>query len=261
MAVYRSNTPLHLRRTPLIYVVSQIRFSAVVSISKYVPAIQEKLRQQYPWFQEGKIQEFVFQAQGTPNVSFSDRYEFLQRDKRTGVVLTSNSVALHTNKYESYELFEVEFSTALNAIHETLGIGLVERIGLRYVDLVRLGANEQWSQYLNPGLLGLEPASVGMTSMTSQYVCMGKTDAGTLAFRHTQSENPMPPDLTPVALKYDEGLLTNKEIKTVLDFDHYSEETRDFDVESVIAAIGGLHDSLDRAFRSAVTPTALKKWE
>lgn len=261
MAVYRSNLPLRLSRTPLIYVVSQIRFSAVVSIGKYIPAIQEKLRQQYPWFQEGKIQEFVFQAQGTPSVTFSDRFEFLQKDKRSGIVLTANSVALHMNKYKSYDVFEAEFSTALSAIHEMVGIGLVERIGLRYVDLVRLGPDEQWSDYLNPGLLGLEATTVGMTSLTSQYHCMGKTDVGTMAFRYTQSENPMPPDLTPVALKYDGDLLNNKEIGTVLDFDHFSEQTRDFELEPIIAAIGGLHDNLDRAFRSAVTPAALNKWE
>ncbi|MGB0108567.1 MAG: TIGR04255 family protein [Candidatus Sulfotelmatobacter sp.] len=261
MPVKRSNPPLHLSRTPLIYVVSQVRFSAIVAMEKFIPEIQEKLRHKYPWFQRSKIQELMFQAQGAPSVSFNDRYEFLQRDKRTGVVLMSNSVALHTNKYTSYEAFEQEFTNALGAIHESAGIGLVERIGLRYVDLVRLAPNEAWSDYIKPGLLGLDAASVGVSEWTSQSVRVGRTEVGTLAFRYTQSESPVPPDLTPVTLQYEGELLRPKEVGTILDFDHYSEVTREFELEAVIGAIGDLHDNVDRAFRSAVTPTALRKWE
>jgi len=261
MAIKRSNPPLHLSRTPLIYVVTQIRFSAIVSMDKYIPEIQEKLRRAYPWFYRAKIQEFAFQSEGAPNISFTDRYEFMQRDKRSGVVLTSNSVALHTNKYSSYEIFEEEFIRALTAIHETVNIGLVERIGLRYVDLLRLGPNEGWSDYLKPGLLGLDAQDVGVSQWQSQSVSMGKTEVGTLAFRYTRSESPFPPDLSPLNLQYEAPLLTPKETGTILDFDHYWEVAREFELESVVASIGDLHDSIDRAFRSAVTPDALRKWE
>jgi uncharacterized protein (TIGR04255 family) len=259
MAVKRSNPALHLSRTPLIYVVVQVRFSAIMAMEKYVPEIQEKLRRKYPWFQHSKIQELVVKAQ-SPSISFTDRYEFLQRDKRTGIVLTSNGVALQTNQYSSYELFEQEFSDSLCAIHETVGLELVERIGLRYVDLVRLKANETWSDYLQPGLLGLDPTTVGVSGWTSQSLSIGKTELGTLAFRHTRSENPVPLDLNPMTLQYEDELLKPKEVGTVLDFDHYSEATREFELESVINAIGDLHDNIDRAFRRAVTATALERW-
>ncbi len=261
MSVKRSNPPLHLTRTPLIYVVAQVRFSAVISMDKYVPDLQEKLRHQYPWFQHGKVQELAFQAQGAPNVTFSDRYEFLQRDKRTGLVLTSSSFALHTNQYSDYDSFEEEFSASLAALDEIVDLAIVERVGLRYVDLVRLGSGENWSHYINPGLLGLNTSEVGVTQLSSQYISVGKTDLGMLAFRYTQSESPMPPDLIPIALKFEAELLRPKEVGTILDFDHYSELTYDFDLTITVDTIGGLHDNLDRAFRSAVTLFALKKWE
>jgi uncharacterized protein (TIGR04255 family) len=260
MAVKRSNPALHLSRTPLIYVVAQIRFSAIMAMEKYVPEIQEKLRHQYPWFQHSKIQELLFQGQ-SPNISFTDRFEFLQRDKRTGIVLTSNAVTLQTNKYTSFELFEQEFSDALCAIHERVGLGLVERIGLRYIDLIRLGENERWSDFLNSNLLGLDPTTVGVSGWMYQSISVGKTEVGTLAFRHTRSENPVPPDLNPITLNYEEELLRSKEIGAVLDFDHYSEATREFEVKTVMNALGDLHDNIDRAFRSAVTTAALRKWE
>ena len=261
MVLKRSRPPLHLSRTPLIYVVTQVRFSPVMSIEKYIPDIQEKLRHKYPWFNQSKVQEFVFQAQGPPNVTFSDRYEFLQGDKRTGVVLMSNSAALHTNKYSNYEVFQEEFAECLSVIHENVGIGFVERIGLRYVDLVKLDPNETWADYINPGLLGLDAATVGVEQWSSQFRCIGKTEAGTLSVRYSQSKQPLPPDLMPVTLHYEKEPLEPKEVGTILDFDHYSEQTRDFQVEAVVSAIGELHDNLDQAFRSAVTRAALKKWE
>ena len=235
-----------------------------MSMDRYVPEIQEKLRQRYPWFQHSKVQELMLQAQAVPTVNFSDRYEFLQRDKRTGVVLTSNSIAFHTNKYSSYETFEEELEKALNAIQDSVGIGLVERIGLRYVDLVKLGPNETWTDYFNPGLLGLDRASLGVSQwISSQFVSQGRTELGVLVVRYTQSETPLPPDLhlLPVSLTFPGDLLNPGEVGTILDFDHYSELTCDFELEPVISAIGNLHDNVDRAFRNAVTPAALRKWE
>lgn len=259
--VKRTNPPLHLSRTPLIYVVTQVRFSAVMSIEKYVPEIQEKLRHRYPWFQHSKIQEVALTSPGTPAVSFNDRFEFLAREKRTGIVLTRNSIALHTNKYSNFEEFEEEFGNALSAVHESVGLGLVERIGLRYIDLVRLTEGESWPDYIQRELLGLDPSLVGVSQWSSQFGSIGKTDVGTLVFRFLQSENPLPPDLSPGGLHYDKELLRPGEVGTILDFDHYSEANGEFVFDSVLTAIGDLHDNLDRAFRNSVTKAALRKWE
>ena len=48
---------------------------------------------------------------------------------------------------------------------------------------------------------------------------------------------------------------------TLLDLDHFSPATRDFDVDQVMAAMWELHENLDVSFRAAVTEHALKKWE
>jgi len=261
MVVKRTNPSLHLSRTPLIYVVTQVRFSAVMSIEKYVPEIQEKLRKKYPWFQHSKVQEVLLQSPGPPSVGFNDRFEFLGREKQTGIVLTRNSIALHTNKYSNFEHFQDEFGEALAAVHDSVGLGLVERLGLRYVDLVRLGQGESWSDYFQRELLGLDPSVVGVSQWNSQFGSIGKTDVGTLVFRFIQSESPLPPDLTPGALHYEKELLRPGEVGTILDFDHYSDANGEFELDSVMGSIGDLHDNLDRAFRSAVTKSALGKWE
>ncbi len=51
------------------------------------------------------------------------------------------------------------------------------------------------------------------------------------------------------------------ELVTVLDLDHYTEMPREFDTASVLDTMRHLHDTLDSAFRAAVTPEAITLWK
>ncbi|MGH9501352.1 MAG: TIGR04255 family protein [Terriglobales bacterium] len=251
---------LRLKNPPLIYVVAQVRFSHVVAIEKYVAEIQEALRHKgFPRFLKGQVHEIAFQADGAPKFNVVDRFEFQDKDSSLGIVLQPNSVAIHTNRYLNYERFEENAQIALMAVHRALNISLSERIGLRYVNLIRLGSGEKWSEYLDQGLLGLDPNSVGVRSWTSRAEFFGATQAGTLAVRCSQSEQPLPPDLSVNTLKLATDL-EKGEIVTTLDFDHYVEKISDFKVSSVMAIFGQLHESLDTVFSTAVSPKALTKW-
>jgi len=85
-------------------VVAQVRFSAIIAIEKYVPEIQEQLRHKgFPRFLKGQVHEIAFQADGAPKFSAIDRFEFQDKDASLGIVLQSNSVAVHTNLYSNYE--------------------------------------------------------------------------------------------------------------------------------------------------------------
>ena len=44
---------------------------------------------------------------------------------------------------------------------------------------------------------------------------------------------------------------------TLLDLDHFSEATRDYEVDEVMTAMWDLHENLDLSFREAVTEHAL----
>lgn len=261
LVVKRSLPALHLSKSPLIYVVTQVRFSAVMSVEKFVPDIQEKLRHRgFPRFQRSQVQELAFVLGGaTPKVTFTERFEFQNKEASLGIVLTFNTLAVHTNDYKTYEDFEKSIATAIDVIHGAMNLSIVERIGLRYVDLIRLKENETWEDYLQPGLLGLDPAKVGVESWTSRLESIGATDIGKLLIRCGQTEQALPPDLQLPTLKYSTSL-NSGEVATLLDCDHFSEETTDFEPEAVLAKISDLHDHIDRAFRNSVTPHALKSW-
>src|SRR5882762_5816637 len=159
----RSLPSLRLRYSPLVYVIGQVRISPVVAIEKYIPEIQEQLRHKgFPRFVKGQIQEIRFAIDAAPKMSVVDRYEFQNKESTSGIALATDSISLHTSKYEVYEKFEETFSTALTIIHQVVSLSLVERMGLRYIDLIRLNAGEQFSDYLQPGLLGLEEEKLGV---------------------------------------------------------------------------------------------------
>lgn len=257
----RSLPALYLSKSPLVYVVTQVRFSAVVSVEKFVPDIQEKLRHLgFPRFLRSQMPEISFiMGESAPKVAFMPRFEFQNKEGSLGIVLTSNNFAIHTNGYKTYEDFEKYIATAIEVINGAMSLSIVERIGLRYVDLVRLKENETWKHYLKEGLLGLDPAKVGVKSWMSKFESLGDTEIGKLLIRCGQTELPLPPDLQPPTLKYSVSLNPG-EIGTLLDCDHFSETTMDFESKAVLAKIGDLHDHIDRAFRNSVTSHALKTW-
>jgi uncharacterized protein (TIGR04255 family) len=196
----------------------------------------------------------------------AERYEFQNKEGTSGIILAPDFIAFHTSKYDIGEHFEGTLKTALSIAHEVVQFSLAERIGLRYVDLIRLRQDEAWSEYLQPGLLGLNTSTLSVSESLSRFEFVGITDVGKLIVRYSQmrysQSEPgivLPPDLIPNALKHDVQLNPN-ELVSFLDLDHFSESSRDFEVSSVMETVSDLHDNLDRAFRSAVTETALQRW-
>lgn len=263
----RSLPQLKLHNSPLVYVIAQVRVSAVVSIEKYIPEIQERIRRQgFPRFQQGQIQEIRFNLGQDPKIITAERYEFQDKEGTSGIILAPDFIALHTNKYDIGEHFEAMLKTALDIAHEVVQFSLAERIGLRYVDLIRPRQGEMWSEYLQPGFLGLDTTELGIRESLNRFEFIGVTNVGKLLVRYAQARYSqteqgmiLPPDLIPNSLNYDMQITPN-EVVAFLDLDHFSEQSRDFEVSSIMDTVSDLHDILDQTFRRAVTETALQRW-
>jgi uncharacterized protein (TIGR04255 family) len=243
-------------------VIGQVRISPVVSIEKYIPDIQDRFRQiGFPRFKRGQLQELQFSPDTAPKFNIAPRFEFQDKAGSSGILVTSDFIALHTNLYRSYELFEDVLRTALEIVHEAVNISLVERLGLRYVDMIRLGPNELFTEYLRPGLHGFDAAVLQLSEVLQKFEVVGKTETGTLIVRYSQNKGGafLPPDLALNTLNYNISL-GQEETIALLDLDHYSERQVDFHVQAVMEAIGALHDGLDLAFRGTVTEAALSRW-
>lgn len=258
----RSLPSLKLHRSPLIYVIGQVRISAVISVGKYVPEIQEELRRKgFPRFKRSELREFRLDFGSEPKVTTVERFEFQDKEATSGILLSPDFVALHASRYDVYERFADTLAGALDVIHRVMEISLAERVGLRYVDLVRVGQGESLGHYLKPGLLGLDTTAMGVGKALSRFELVGLSEIGKLVVRAYNLEPGalLPPDLTPATLKQ-QVEISPDETPYLLDFDHYSDGPQDFSVGAVMETMRRLHDNLDRAFRAAVTDEALAKW-
>ncbi len=260
----RSHPPLKLHKSPLVMVLAQVRISYVAKMGDYIEDVQERLRRRgFPRFEEGRAHEILLRPGLQPEISEHPRWEFQNKERSAGIIVMQNAVVLHTNGYDTFDQFAKSLRLALDVVGDAAKPALVERIGLRYVDLIRPAPGESWTAYLNQGLHGLSPQAVGMTEALQRHETVGSTRVGQLIVRCLQSIDGsfLPADLAPSTLDYSNIAVPTGELVTLLDLDHFSQTTRDFDVDQVMAAMWDLHESLDVSFRDAVTEHALKHWE
>lgn len=259
----RTLPALRLPHSPLVYVIAQINISAVMAMEQYVPQIQELLRHKgFPRFKEGILPELRLDTLGSPpTIITHPRYEFQDRDGRTGIVVSPKFVGVHTNRYSNCEEFLEIVSLAVEILQQTAKPDLVERIGLRYVDLIRLASGENMRDYVPEHLVGYDTDQVKVAEASFAFQFTGKSSHGRILARGypAQSGNALPPDLQNAPLDYSEIPASNSG-DAFLDFDHSSEAKLEFGTTEIVASIEQLHDALDLIFRKSVTANALKKW-
>jgi len=246
-------------------------------MAKYVPEIQDRVRRQgFPRFLQSKIQQVRISAlpvglslpPSPPNfdVIEVDRWEFQNADRTMGIVVVKDSVALHMSRYTSFEQFCALFEQGLNVVHEVASLALIERVGLRYVDLIVPGEDEGFEQFFGERLLGPEKELLEVEDSLYGMDFRGRTTTGTLTVKVAQNDAGMmlPPDLSPSTLSHDLPALKPKQKIALLDIDHsieFAEKAKEFSTETVSDLLWRLHHNTDLAFRHSVKPEALEKWK
>jgi len=260
--VKRSARPLVLERSPLIYFIAQVRFADILALEQHIPAIQDQLRQSgLPIFRNITMQGLRMDPSGTATLENRKLWHFENVAATSGVVLTHDSVALHTTTYDRFETTLPPFIEALSKIHAIIGINVLQRCGLRYVDVVHPEKRQTFQTYLRPEIIGLSGADFGVTPTLQSSVFSGTTECGTLVVKFATGIFPhvMPPDLMPVSLKINGPIEAGAAVGT-LDFDHYAEIQQDFTVSRAQEMLEQLHDANSRAFRACVTAKAFELW-
>lgn len=257
----RVRPAIHLEHTPLVYVVLQVAIAPVLSLKKYIPELQERFRRNgFPRYREGFISTFNIIDDLVPSISQSARFEFYDREFKTGVLVHPNSLTVQTNKYDTFEHFQEIVAMAVGVFKELVEVSLAERVGLRYVNWIRAEVGQSPNVLLNPGLHGLTPSEVGSTAVLRNFLINFSTSLGTLLVRlYDQPGKLLPMDSQPTGLVY-ENQPNPDEVVTLLDLDHFAQQSFDFGENEVNELAWKLHDPLDLAFREAVTPEARRIW-
>lgn len=128
-----------LSEPPLERVIAQVRFPEVISIRKrdFVGPFQEAVRSRYPVLRPQERRRMVLEG-GVLEEQSSLSWGF--RDPKSGwwVTLAPEFLSLETTRYTSRVDFVERFREALEALFLHVGPAVIDRVGVRYVDRVRL---------------------------------------------------------------------------------------------------------------------------
>lgn len=270
---------MRLQNAPLVHVLAQVVFSPVLRFEDRLRAFRDAVHGAgFPWVLESFIHEVTVvanpEAAPVPSVSVRPRWDFLRADRRTGVTLTERLLVLQTTEYLSSGPFLEQLREVLAICAAAVGPELVERVGLRFTDVVRVARGERFSQFVQPGLLGfpfreapaLEARAVGLQSET-----VAQTPFGVFVVRSAvlPPGQLVPADLIPTTLVHPPIAPEYAETPGLaLDFDHFvqfnqpphNQQPFSFTPDGILEVIRGLHQGHRAAFEAAGTADAFERW-
>lgn len=71
---------------------------------------------------------------GPASLANANAHQFSSKKSRWVVVLKSSAITLETAKYDSFDEFEVQLRTVIEAAKQTIDSDFFTRIGLRYIN-------------------------------------------------------------------------------------------------------------------------------
>ena len=254
-----------LNNAPVVYVLCQIRFSPVEKMADFVPVIQEALRGQYPVYEREQIGGVTLGPNGQPTfVQNENRWRFETRDQRTGYMLSTNQLITHTTAYVDSEDFRSRIVSGFRTVHEFAKLSFIQRVGLRYIDLIIPGDDDRIEDYVNPALVGFRSQVSGLVpDVSQQFLRAHSPIGGTMLMRASRAlhATALPADLMPTPLKLLREPNAEKE-SVLLDWDHYIEPLNlDPDPDALDQKLRGLKAPIAKIFEEAITEHAVKVWK
>lgn len=222
-------------------------------------ALQKKLANRYPLMRSHRniTQTFELGPNGPAAQSVVEEFpRFLDRSLSMALSFTSTSILLETSQYAGWEGFRsaIQFACEVrNSISPLYGL---ERLGLRYIDEVRVEEIESnnWSEWIHPSLLaGAVGDAAGLPLRMWQGALVYGSEPGQgLVLRYGPGD----------------GYATdpNGELKRrnpvvpgpffLLDVDSFwqpENEIPEYDIETVLSRIDELHTPVREVFEASIT--------
>lgn len=120
---------------PLAYVVTEIRFGRILSLESFASTLQELISGSFPRLLPGHAFRLAFTSQGVTQ-DMQPRFTFVSTDSRQCVVLQDETLSVHVTQYRDFEAFAETLGVVWDAWARTRPNTFVERLGLRYWDVV-----------------------------------------------------------------------------------------------------------------------------
>jgi uncharacterized protein (TIGR04255 family) len=253
-----------LANPPIVYAFCQIRFPPVGTIDETKATdIHASLREQYPHRTAQNIVELPFVTVGGGGAPTLKQAWFMyDRPKSSGFVLEPTTFAYRTTAYVDFEHFVGEAVRGLKQTFEILRPTLIDRVGLRFIDLIEGSDDADLDNYIEAPLLGYKPLIEGFKPLVNQQMVVGKTTSGDIVFRYSRAQHPIavPPELMDPTLTGLKKPQPNAE-SVIIDIDHFKDNADlDPDLGLLEQLIRDLQGPMSTLFKDAATPFACEQW-
>ncbi len=244
-----------LKDTPLILVIAQVRFPAILSIEKkdFVGSFQEAIREKYPILESEQTQTFVLGPQGVVQPTFQLTWRFIDTAGSWRVSLAPNFMALETTAYSSRRDFLERLEHLLIAFEPIFNPQIIQRFGLRYVNRLIGQDLQDISSLVKPEIAGLMTAEfiedIHQTVNESLFVIPNRGEEIIARWGLMPGDVTFTPDIEPVA-----------ESSWILDIDMSLSKNREFCIEELISEGRCFAERIYTFFRWAVKDDFLRRF-
>ena len=250
------------RRPPLAYVVAELVISPYYSMAAKVPGIQDRLRATFPKTVEA--QELVIDG---AKPSAQPLWQLVSADQKHGVQLGTRSISLHATSYVNSADLLIRWAEVLDAIHEADLGAFVERVGLRYVDLIVPAGDHSPAEYVAPQLQGIVPDGARQTG--SMWAAAFLFDGATVNLRAgapAPAGMLLPPNFNAMPLQKPQVMVdAEKRLKDeqaigFLDTDCLRDVNKVFDGAELAGIYTEMQKLTSKTFKAALSDAAKKEW-
>ncbi len=246
------------KNAPLIYVLSQIVFDPIPKqISDHVDDFHDAIRDYFPH----KIEEQELPLK-------KNRFEFISRNKKRGVILSDNSLVLHMTEYNDFRDYCNHTRHILEQFMKLIPDNFYyHRIGLRYIDLILPNENLLFERQLKSSFMAHSfPDNMNCQLKHNETLSQYDTEIGSLNLHISQSSGKaiLPSNAFPNKLDPPELLTRKSETEGnigLADIDHYMKKNDVFTVESIMNDFNALHNITKQTFIDIAKNEAIEYWD
>ncbi|MCX6875423.1 MAG: TIGR04255 family protein [Verrucomicrobia bacterium] len=262
--MHRKREALILPRSPLVFVLGAVQFDPVLAVEGYLPEIHESLRKNgFPKVRTRIIPHRIVKTEDSKLLAeVKKQWEFHDAANRTSILVDQDAVVVQTTAYSTYEHLHELFELALTTVADRLEVNEVLRCGLRYIDIVDCPPDGSIADWVQPELLGMAGFGGFKRQLGHSTTELSGPDGSSVRIRASLVPQGiiLPPDLTPCDLAFPVTPVKQQSF-VMLDFDHFSESHFPYERQTTLDHLAQLHDGVELAFRSSVTPHALEQWQ
>lgn len=253
-----------LEKQPLLFVLAEFRFPIIMKMEGLIPELQDRFRAKLPYFEEQLSQEVKLQSQGI-EVSSSKQWNFIDKERKHAIVINPSRIICISSDYDRFDGFS---SFCLESIKILKGVAtpaFVERVGLRYGDLITPFDKAPISDLVqtdlcNIGYLG----DVGELSHKLNEISL-KTSEGNMMIRSLYGEHNLSvlPDVANLPIKINFTEASSERI--ILDSDHVWESSDGkelaFEEDVILSKLKNMHALSRSAFWNCTTEIGRDLWK